>query len=314
MAEEGAAPTPKPEPVTSSQHDIGASVPEVPFLDVRGRVDRGVAGSLIQTRDRELAQRRAERPAVVRDWRAWAAVVLAVVAVVCGVLTARAVLAVDPAALLLVWPVLLALPAGLWCVAARYDRGDVVRDLSVAIDRERRAARALDTLRGHGWTVMHDRLLVGTEHRVGHVLVGPAGVVIANVLPVEAPLRLEGGVLLTGETPLVDWFSSRWWEANTMNAALMQRLSAWPWTGPVYPVAMYPGAVTSRWSQVLQPPQTKKTPAAPTHPAVYARMTVREPERVRAWVTSLPSPLGRLAAAQLAAEVEAACPPAAMKD
>jgi len=305
--------TTKKQPV-SRPHDISASVPKVPFLDVRGRVDRGVAGSLVQTRDRELAQRRAERPALVRDWRTWAAVALAVVAAVFGVLTVRAALALDEVGLLLVWPFLLASTALAWCVAARYDRGDVVRELSVAIDRERRAARALDTLRGHGWTVLHDRLLVGTEHRVGHVLVGPAGVVIANVLPVEGPLRLEGEALHTGDIPLIDWFNSRWWEANTMNAALMQRLSRWPWTGPVYPVAMYPGVVTNRWWRMLQPPQVKKAQAPPAHPAVYARMTVREPERVRAWVTSLPSPLGRLAAAQLAAEVESACPPAAMKD
>lgn len=312
MAEDGTIPTPKP--ATSRQHDIGASVPKVPFLDVRGRVDRGVAGSLVQARDREVAQRRAERPPLVRDWRTWAAVVLAVVAAVFGVLTVRALLAADVTALLLVWPTLLALPAAVWCVAARYDRGDVVRDLSVAIDRERRAARALDTLRGHGWTVLHDRLLVGTEHRVGHVLVGPAGVVIANVLPVEEELRLEGGVLHTGDVPLADWFASRWWEANTMNAALMQALARWPWTGPVYPVAMYPGVATPRWWRMLQPPRARKAPAGPRHPAVYSRMTVREPERVRAWLTSLPSPLGRLAAAQLAAEVESACPPAAMKD
>jgi len=58
---------------------------------------------------------------------------------------------------------------------ARYRLGAVEAELAGQIARERRAARELDGLHGLGWAVLHDRLLPGTEHRLAHVLAGPAG-------------------------------------------------------------------------------------------------------------------------------------------
>ena len=54
--------------------------------------------------------------------------------------------------------------------------GPVVRDLRHQVRRERRVAACLAPLESAGWTVLHDRLVAA--HRVPHVLVGPAGVVL----------------------------------------------------------------------------------------------------------------------------------------
>jgi hypothetical protein len=54
--------------------------------------------------------------------------------------------------------------------------GAVVRDLRHQVRRERRVATSLAPLQSAGWTVLHDRLVAA--HRVPHILVGPAGVVL----------------------------------------------------------------------------------------------------------------------------------------
>ena len=100
--------------------------------------------------------------------------------------------------------------------------------MSAQITRERRAARQLEALRGSGWTVLHDRLVPGTEHRVAHLLAGPAGIVVATVLPVAGPVRMRGDALMTGDVPLTEWFGARWWEAERINAAAGERLASWP--------------------------------------------------------------------------------------
>lgn len=192
--------------------------------------------------------------------------------------------------------------------------------MSRQIDRERRAARQLDTLRGLGWTVLHDRLVPGTEHRVALVLAGPAGLVAATVLPVAGSVRLRGSALVTGDQPLAEWFATRWWEAEHINAALSERLPDWPWNGPIYPVALYPDDTTPT-SRLLRSGRrrTQTTAAAAktpplAFPLVHAGIAIRDTARVRQWATAMPAPLGRLAAARLASELEVACPPAGRRD
>jgi hypothetical protein len=90
---------------------------------------------------------------------------------------------------------------------------------------------------------------------------------------------------------------------------MVTRLAAWPWTGPVYPVVLVP---EDRRSGV---PGWRSQPAAGSvYPLVYANIAIRAPSQIRRWVAKVPAPLGRLAAAELAAEVEAACPPAAVRE
>ena len=81
------------------------------------------------------------------------------------------------------------------------------------------------------WTVLHDRLAPGTEHRMAHVLAGPGGLVVATVLPVTDPLRRYGRQLYTGQVPLQQWFTTRWWEVQALQAAVTARLAHWPWPG-----------------------------------------------------------------------------------
>ena len=66
--------------------------------------------------------------------------------------------------------------AGALAVVSRRYRPDPVEvELTRQVTRERRCARELAQLRALGWTVLSDRLLPGTKHRLAHVLVGPAG-------------------------------------------------------------------------------------------------------------------------------------------
>lgn len=311
------------------RHGIGSFAPHVPFLTAGDTTDRGPAGSLVQARARERALRLADRPPAARDWRLWLAAILAVLAVLAVV--ALALLSASGPALAharLAGPFLLLL-AGLAAagaaaaLCARYRVSELEADLSRQIDRERRAARQLDTLRGLGWTVLHDRLVPGTEHRVAHVLAGPAGLIAATVLPVTGPVRLRGNALVTGDQPLAEWFATRWWEAERINAAMGERLPDWPWNGPIYPVALYPDDATAparllrSWRR-RTPTKTAATKATktspPAFPLVHAGIAIRETARVRQWATAMPAPLGRLAAARLASELEAACPPAARHD
>jgi len=125
-------------------------------------------------------------------------------------------------------------------VQARYRQGPVEAELSTQIRREQHSARELDLLRPLGWTVLHDRLAPGTEHRLAHVLAGPGGLVVATVLPVAEPLRRYGQQLYTGQVPLQEWFTTRWWEAQTLQAAVTARLAHWPWQGLAYPLALMP--------------------------------------------------------------------------
>ncbi len=55
--------------------------------------------------------------------------------------------------------------------------GPIVRQLRRQVRRETRVAKSLAPLETAGWTVLHDRL--GAAHRVPHILIGPAGVVLA---------------------------------------------------------------------------------------------------------------------------------------
>ena len=288
--------------------DIGSFSPDVPYLSPRDAVDRGPAGSLIQARDRERAQRRAGQPPAIRDWHIW---VGGAVALMAGALITRAVpLFAEKdivGAILMLAGVAVALIAAI-VVWGRYELGGVEADLTRQITRERAAARQLDTLQSLGWTVLHDRLVPGTEHRVAHVLAGPAGLVVATVLPLTGPLHMRGQALMSGDAPLGDWFATRWWEANQIEAAMGKRLQAWKWTGPTYPVVLLPGDESAGFRLSLP----SRTPA--WFPVVHARVTIRATGLVRQWVTSLPAPLGRLAAAQLAAALEAACPPAGTRE
>ncbi len=213
--------------------------PRVPYLTPGARVDLGPAGSLIQARGWLRTARISGRPAAQRDWRLHAAAALTAAAVALLALGVGLLSVAIAAGQLVGWLLgLLALLAGglggiaaVGAVQARYRQGPVEAELSTQIRREQHSARELDLLGPLGWAVLHDRLAPGTEHRMAHVLAGPGGLVVATVLPVADPLRRYGRQLYTGQVPLQEWFTTRCWEAWTLQAAVTARLAHWPWPG-----------------------------------------------------------------------------------
>jgi len=207
--------------------------PRVPYLTPGARVDLGPAGSLIQARGWLRTARISHRPAAQRDWRLHAAAALTAAAVALLALGVGVLSAAVATGHLVGWLLgLLLVLAGGWgaiaavvAVQARYRQGPVATELSTQIRREQHSAWELDLLRPLGWAVLHDRLAPGTEHRMAHVLAGPGGLVVAAVLPVAEPLRRYGQQLYTGQVPLQQWFTTRWWEAWTLQAAVIARLA-----------------------------------------------------------------------------------------
>lgn len=293
--------------------DAGKIVPRVPHLPPREGADRGVAGSLVQLRERERAQRLADRRPAAHDWRLYTAGVM-VAGAATAAITGWRLLDTSATGLLLLVISVTTLAGALLVAMARYEPGDVERDVAGAVRREKYAARELEKLRGLGWTVMHDRLVPGTEHRLSHVLVGPAGIIIASVAPSRDALRLGGETLYAGATPLDEWFATRWWEAETLNAATTEHLNAWSWQGPVFPLVIVDeqrfGAPRWRWGISKR----RTVAAVPGHPLIYTRIAIRDVEQIRRWVTALPAPLGALTSAQLAATIEDLCAPAATRE
>jgi len=296
---------------------VGAAAgygPRVPYLTPGARVDLGPAGSLVQARGWLRTARISRRPAAQRDWRLWTAAALTAAAVALLAVGVGTLLAAIASGRLVGWVLgLLVVLAGGLCgigavvgVQARYRRGPVEAELTVQIRREQRSARELDLLRLLGWTVLHDRLAPGTEHRMAHVLAGPGGLVVATVLPVAGPLRRYGQQLYTGQVPLQEWFATRWWEVGALQAAVTARLAHWPWQGLAYPIALMPVDAVQRAGKVA--------PGMLRYPGAQDGVRIRGSGTVRAFVQALPASLGRLAAAELGAAVQAACPPAGAQE
>jgi len=66
--------------------------------------------------------------------------------------------------------------AGLWSVRDRFGYDTVGRELREQVRLEERVAASLEPLETAGWVLLHDRLIAA--HRVPHLLIGPAGVVL----------------------------------------------------------------------------------------------------------------------------------------
>lgn len=91
-----------------------------------------------------------------------------------------------------------------------------------------------------------------------------------------------------------------------MQAAVTARLAHWPWRGLAYPIALMPDDAV--------PPAGQVPPGMLRYPRGQDGVPIRGSGTVRAFVQAVPASLGRLAAAELGAAVQAACPPAAVQD
>ncbi len=91
-----------------------------------------------------------------------------------------------------------------------------------------------------------------------------------------------------------------------MQAAVTARLAHWPWRGLAYPIALMPDDAVQPAGQV--------PPGLLRYPRGQDGVRIRGSGTVRAFVQALPASLGRLAAAELGAAVQAACPPAGVQE
>jgi len=91
-----------------------------------------------------------------------------------------------------------------------------------------------------------------------------------------------------------------------LQAAVIARLAHWPWRGLAYPLALMPDDAAQPVGQV--------PPGRLRYPRAQDGVRIRGSGTVRAFVQAVPASLGRLAAAELGAAVQAACPPAGVQE
>jgi hypothetical protein len=69
--------------------------------------------------------------------------------------------------------------------------------------RERRTARLLGPLERHGWAVLHDLAVPGSQANIDHLVIGPGGVFVIDSKHYRGRLQLDGsGRLWHGRYPL----------------------------------------------------------------------------------------------------------------
>lgn len=273
-----------------------AAVPIVPEVPDRPHVDRGVGGSLYEAADRIDAER--TLPPARRDPLSLVAGLLGavVVALVVWIVLrpwSVAITAVAIAAAILV--------GGLVILAVLGIRGPLppAERLREEARLEERVARQLAL--PPQWRLLSDRVLPGTEHRVPFLLVGPAGVLVASLLPRGPYGEVDGGGLVAGEDELSPWIATRRWEASHLCERLMNSTEGrFTFSGPVYILAL-----------AVHPPALADPPLQPEPPRIIEGLTaVRTPAACRGLLASLPAVLPAQIVDDLEAQVNRLCPPA----
>jgi hypothetical protein len=177
---------------------------------VRVRASIGRPGASAHT---EYRRRRAvERASWARGlpWRAGAVLAAGVTA---GLLAAQ--LAPDLAGLLAV-----AAAAGLgWRL--RFRPSADTRTWRRGATGERRTARLLGSLERHGWAVLHDLAIPGTQANIDHLVIGPGGVLVIDSQAVPGRLRLDrDGMVWHGRHLLVSALRRVLWAADQADEVL----------------------------------------------------------------------------------------------
>lgn len=102
-------------------------------------------------------------------------------------------------ALVVIWPAGMAIAA--------FGAAPDVEQLRVAAEAERKTARAITRLRRHGYVLMHDLAVPYSQATIGHLLVGPGGVMILISDTNKGIVRYtKGGAVVDGESlkPAID--------------------------------------------------------------------------------------------------------------
>ncbi|MCM3882399.1 nuclease-related domain-containing protein [Frankia sp. R82] len=108
--------------------------------------------------------------------------------------------------------VLLAWPLGI--VVASFGSAPDIELLREGAEAERKTARAIARLRRNGYLILHDRAVPYSEATIGHLLIGPGGVMVLGSDNSKGTLRYtKGGAICDGESlkPVIDriaWLGS----------------------------------------------------------------------------------------------------------
>ena len=86
---------------------------------------------------------------------------------------------------------------------------------------ERRTARLLAPLERHGWAVLHDLAIPGTQANIDHVVIGPGGVIVVDSKRYRVRLRLDRhGMVWHGRRLLVSALRRVLWAADQADEVL----------------------------------------------------------------------------------------------
>ena len=86
---------------------------------------------------------------------------------------------------------------------------------------ERRTARLLTPLERHGWAILHDLAIPGSQANIDHLAIGPGGVLVIDSKQYRGRLRLDSyGMLWHGRHLLVSTLRRTRWEADQADEVL----------------------------------------------------------------------------------------------
>lgn len=109
------------------------------------------------------------------------------------------------AAILVFFLVFVAWPAGI--ILTSYGTAPDIESLREGAEAERKTARAIARLRRNGYLIVHDRAVPYSEATIGHLLVGPGGVMVLGSDNSKGTVRYtKGGAICDGESlkPVID--------------------------------------------------------------------------------------------------------------
>lgn len=87
-------------------------------------------------------------------------------------------------------------------VASAFSQDSEIETMRLGAEAERKTARALARLRRAGWTVLHDLEVPSADAVVGHLVIGPAGVLVINSEPRKGVVRYTKKVATVDGEPL----------------------------------------------------------------------------------------------------------------
>jgi len=86
---------------------------------------------------------------------------------------------------------------------------------------ERRTARLLGPLECHGWAVLHDLAIPGTQANIDHVVIGPGGVLVIDSKQYRGRLHLDQyGMVWHGRHLLISSLRKTRWQADQADEVL----------------------------------------------------------------------------------------------